>query len=320
MGRDIVRNRVRCLISDDERRRENMLSFGFIQDEEYRCFVKEGYGMFITNTDKFDEFNYLEQMKKEPFYIELLEEGCDLVLGPPSPGVIGVICCKNGVYISNYKDILRKRREKYYKKQKEELEINIDEIVKTFQRLIDNYKTAIMHSVFGINVLDGAIDSIYKYEKEVADKYSGEYLYKIICSLKINLTGDDKAKAHIIYVLENKLYGEIFKNTVKDTSNKAMSLVKKGLNVIKNYKTIETHTQMGLNLGEYNNYAINDIYDFIDKCNKCTLEEKCQIFYGIRKYYADKNENLPKAAVTIVSSLRTTIFEEKFREKKEKRI
>ena len=177
-----------------------------------------------------------------------------------------------------------------------------------------------MHSVFGINVLDTAIDSIYKYEKEISEKYNGEYLYKIICSIKINLTGDDKAKAHIIYVLENKLYDEIFKDTVKKTSDKALSLVKKGLRIIKNYQTIETHTQMGLNLGKENDYAINDIYDFIDKCNECRLEEKCQIFYGIRKYYIDKNENLPKGAVTIVSSLRTTIFEEKFRETKEKRI
>ena len=61
-----------------------------------------------------------------------------------------------------------------------------------------------------------------------------------------------------------------------------------------------------------NNCAINDVYNFIDKCNECTLEENRQIFYGIRKYYADKNENLPKVAVTIVSSLRTMIFDEKF--------
>lgn len=266
-------------------------------------------------------------MKKESFYIELLDEGYELVLGPPSPAVSGIICCKNGVYIVNYKDILRKRREKYYrkneeaeKKQKELIEINIDEIVKNFQRLIDNYKTAVMHCVFGINVLDTAIDSIYKYEKEISEKYNGEYLYKIICSLKVNLTGDDKAKAHIIYVLENKLYDEIFKDNVNDVSDKALSLVKKGLRIIKNYQTIETHIEIGLNLGKENDYAINDIYDFIDKCNECTLEERCQIFYGIRKYYIDKNENLPKGAVIIVSSLRTTIFEEKFRETKEKRI
>ena len=325
MGRSIERNTIRRLISDDERRRTNMLSYGFEEDKEYRCFIKKGFGMFITNTNDFDDFNYLEQMKKMSFYSELLEEGCELVLGPPSPGVVGVICCKNGVYIVNYKDILRKRREKYYrkkeeeeKKQKELIEINIDEIVKNFQRLIDNYRTAVMHSVFGINVLDTAIDSIYKYEKEICEKYIGEYLYKIISSIKVNLTGDDKAKSHIIYVLENKLYDEIFENTVKDTSDKAVSYVKNGLRIIKNYQTIEMHTQMGLNLGKENDYAINDIYDFIDKCNECTLEEKCQIFYGIRKYYIDKNENLPKSAVTIVSSLRTMIFDEKFSNSKEK--
>ena len=258
-----------------ERRRTNMLSYGFEQDKEYGCFIKKGFGMFITNTDDFNDFNYLEQMKKKSFYSELLEEGCELVLGPPAPAISGVICCKNGVYIVNYKDILRKRREKYYrkkeeeeKKQKELIEINIDEIVKTFQRLIHNYKTAIMHSVFGINVLDTAIDSIYKYEKEISEKYNGEYLYKIICSLKVNLTGDDKAKAHIIYVLENKLYDEIFKDTVNDVSDKALSFVKKGLRIIKNYQTIETHREIGLSLIKENDYAINDIYDFIGYTNR----------------------------------------------------
>ena len=72
-----------------------------------------------------------------------------------------------------------------------------------------------------------SIDSVYKYEKEICEKYSGENLYKIVRSIKVNLTGDDKAKSHIIYVLENKLYDEIFENTVKETSDKAISLVKK---------------------------------------------------------------------------------------------
>ena len=95
-----------------ERERQNMLYYGFQQDKEYGCFIKKGFGMFITNTDDFNDFNYLEQMKKKSFYSELLEEGCELVLGPPAPAISGVICCKNGVYIVNYKDILRKRREK----------------------------------------------------------------------------------------------------------------------------------------------------------------------------------------------------------------
>lgn len=321
MGRDIVRNEFKKIEYDEERRKNQMLLHGFSIDEKFNCFTKSGYGMFLTNTDELDALNYLEQMKEKPFYIKLLEEGCELVLGPPAPAHNGVIYYKNAVYISNYKDILRKRREKFYReeekrkqKEKELIEANIDEIVKKFQILVDNYRTAIMHSAFGINVLDTAIDSVYKYEREVSEEYNGEDLYKIICSIKVNLSGNDTCKSHIIYVLENKLYDEIFKDTVKDTSDKAVTLVKIGLRTIKNYQTIETHTQMGLNLGEENDYAINDIYAFIDKCNECTLEEKCQILYGIRKYYIDKNENLPKSAVVIVSSLRNSIFEEKFNE------
>lgn len=123
--------------------------------------------MFLTNTDELDNLDYLEKMKDKPFYSELLDEGCELVLGPPAPAKNGKFYSKNAVYIVNYKDILRKRREERAKKETE-MQIgltddDIDTIVRTFQGIINDYKIALMHSAFGINLMDSVVDSIYKW-------------------------------------------------------------------------------------------------------------------------------------------------------------
>lgn len=95
--------------------RKMMYQYGFIYDYEFCGYIKEGYGMFLTNTDKFDNNeNYLEKMQNDKFYREYLNRGFELVIGPAAPAVNGQICSKSAVYIKNYEI---KPRNKLYSKQ-----------------------------------------------------------------------------------------------------------------------------------------------------------------------------------------------------------
>lgn len=318
------RQEIRHLTSENIEREVSMLSYGFILDSEFNVFIKPEFGMFLTNTDELDNLDYLEKMKDKPFYSELLDEGCELVLGPPAPAINGKFYSKNGVYIVNYKDILRKRREERAKKETE-MQIgltddDIDTIVRTFKGIINDYKIALMHSSFGINLMDSVVDSIYKYEKEICEKYKNEELYKIISSLKSSLNGDDACKTHIIYTLENNLFDQVFENNSSSPSEDTLSLIAQAIVYINGYDTIQSHTRMGLNLNSENDNAINNIYDFIASCDERSMEEKCAIINGIRKHYIDKKASYPESAVTIINSLMDSIFDEKFNQDKEKNV
>ena len=287
-------------------------------------------------------------MYKDDCFNYYLNRGFKLVVGPAAPADNGEFCSKSAVYIKNYEDkiivdglgIMASKQknlndsinnekattnnapvanDNVKSNLKEELgngniitEDEISSIVGNFQRLINNYKIATMHSSFGINVLDIAIDSLYSYEKEILEKYNNKNLYRILCNLKHDLIEYDTCKAHIIYTLESSLLDENFNKNLKLSSNNIESSVAECLRIINNYSTIQKHCALGLNLNDENDSAINSIDEFIEKANNFSLEERYGILYGIDKYFSDKNSGLPDSAVKIINTLRDKILEEKY--------
>lgn len=280
---------------------------GFTLDSEFQCFIKEGFGMFLTNVDA-----PLKQLIKKDFYLDLMAEGCQLVEGPAAPADNGKFYSEMAIYIANYKEILAKRRQTQH--TTDITDDIIDAIAKTFQQSIDNYDLACLHGNLGINIediLDTAISEIYEYEKEITKKYQGKDLYTILCNLKTSLTGNERCKNHIIYTLENSLFSQVFKDSCIETS-KVSDLVSKGLKLIHDYGILQEHTNLGLNLTRENDITIKNIHDFIDIVNTCSLEERCAVLHGINKFYADSKSSLPESAAIIINSIRDSVFEEKF--------
>lgn len=334
------------IIDDDRKYHEIMYKNGFIYDSKFNCFVKKGYGQFLTNTDDFSEHeNYDSKMVKDAFFKDYILRGFFLIVGPPAPATNGEFYSKSAVYIKNYQDailvgttLIAKRKiesdnsinnQKSSKDSKHfpntEIKPNLlnktsnyniitdDEIsliVNNFQLLIDRYKMATMHSAFGINVIDIAIDHLYSYEKEILNKYKNENLYKILFSLKNDLIEYDTCKAHIIYTLENCLLDNRFNQKV--SSPKVDKFVAQGLRIINNYSTVQKPSMLRINVNDANNVAIDEIYDFIEMVNKLSLDERCTILYGINKYFVDKGSQLPDSAVKIINEIRNKLFEENF--------
>lgn len=334
---------------EDKKEIEIMRQHGFIYDEEFHKYVKEGYGAFLTNTNDFSgTADYMSTRITNKFFEYYLNRGFDLVVGPPAPSKNGKIPCKNAIYIKNYKDIrfvgskmvaVRNTNKKDSinnetagentkavsnavidnNTSKELNDCNIittDEIsliVKNFQRIINEYKMATMHSAFGINVIDIAINQLYSYEKEILNKYKNKNLYKILCILKNDLIEYDKCKVHIIYTLENGLLDNMFNQKV--SSPEVDKFVAQGFRIINNYSTVQKHSMLGINVNDANNVAIDEIYNFIEMVNELSLDERCTILYEIDKYFADKDSQLPDSAVKIINEIRNKIFEEKFGDK-----
>ncbi len=318
---------------------------GFYYDCQQNGFIKKGYGLFLTNTNEFleSDHDYLSKMQKSDLWNYYIIRGIELIVGPPAPTSDGNFTSKSAVYIKNYKDIIvtsighweknkiknpdssktlemakNQAKSKFSKKlaNPDMLTDNqITSIVNNFQRLIDNYKVAIMHSYFGINVYDMAINNLYSYEEEILSKYKNENLYNLLCALKKGLKEGNKCKEHIIYTLTN---GLLTQNFSFPTSINIENFVSEGLRIINNYNIAQKHGMLGLNIEAVNNSAIDNIHAFIQKVNNCSLEERYGILCGIEKYFSDKKSQLPDAAVEIISELRNSIMEEKFAEKQSK--
>lgn len=304
---------------------------GFRKHKKRGAWIKDGLGMFLTNTSDFDENdNYLDIMKTHQFYHGYLEMGCELVLGPAvATTAAGKTYDRHAVYIKNYQEYFKKLEEIYQEKHKNDTlpksiseerkketaptpeEVNkdseeneIDKITAQFQRIADNYEMDRKHSMFGFNmegIIDTAIDNLYSLEKEVAEKYQGKELYDIICSLEDNLTGIESCKTHIIYALETSLFDQIAKDKQIAPSDKINSDIAYG------YTTL-------------NERDSNSMRDFVERVNSYPIEERCAIITGIAKQYADKKLELPNMTVTIFHNIREGIFQETFSDQSTKNI
>lgn len=296
-------------------------------------WIKDGLGMFLTNTSDFDENdNYLDIMKTHQFYQYFLERGCELVLGPAvATTANGKIYDKHAVYIKNYQEYLEKQEEIYQERHKNDTlpkpipevrkqetastpeEVNkdseeneIDKITAQFQRIGNNYEMARKHSMIGLgfnmeDIIDTAINNLYSLEKEVAEKYQGKELYDIICSLQDNLTGIESWKTHIIYALETSLFDQIAKDKQIAPSDKINSDIAYGYTAL-------------------NERDSNSIRGFAERVNSYPIEERCAIITGIAKQYADKKLELPSMTVTMFHNIREGIFQETFSDQSTKNI
>lgn len=286
---------------------------GFRKHKKRGAWIKDGLGMFLTNTSDFDENdNYLDIMKTHQFYQKYLEMGCELVLGPAvAPTASGKTYDRHAVYIKNYQEYFKKLEEIYQETAPTPEEVNkdseeneIDKITAQFQRIANNYEMARKHSMFGFNmegIIDTAINNLYSLEKEVAEKYQGKELYDIICSLQDNLTGIESCKTHIIYALETSLFDQIAKDKQIAPSDKINSDIAYGCTTLKERDS-------------------NGISDFVERVNSYPIEERCAIITGIAKQYADKNLELPNMTVTMFHNIREGIFQETFSDQSTKNI
>lgn len=306
---------------------------GFRKHKKRGAWIKDGLGMFLTNTSDFDENdNYLDIMKTDQFYQGYLEMGCELVLGPAvATTADGKTHGRHAVYLKNYQEYFEKLEEIYQERHKNDTlpksiseerkqetastpeEVNndseeneIDKITAQFQRIANNYELARKHSMigFGFNMedmIDTAIDNLYSLEKEVAEKHQGKELYDIICSLQTNLTGIESWKTHIIYALETSLFDQIAKDKQTAPSDKINTNIAYGYTAL-------------------NERGSSDISDFVERVNTYPLEERCAIITGIAKQYADKNTELPNSAVTMFHNIREGIFQEIFSDQSMKNI
>ena len=309
-----------------------MAKQGFRKHKNRGVWIKDGLGMFVTNTSDFDENdNYLDIMKTRQFYQGYLEMGCELVLGPAVATANDKIYSKHAVYIKNYQEYLKKLEEIYQERHKNDTlpkpipevrkqeiaptpeEVNndskeneIDKIVAQFQRIANNYELARKHSMIGVgfnmeDMIDTAIDNLYSLEQEVTENHQGKELYDIIGSLQTNLTGIESCKNHIIYALESSLFEQIAKDKQIAPSDKINT------NIAYGYTTLKKGDS-------------NDISDFVERVNSYPIEERCAIITGIAKQYADKNTELPNSAVTMFHNIREGIFQEIFSDQSMKNI
>ena len=286
---------------------------GFRKHKKRGAWIKDGLGMFLTNTSDFDENdNYLDIMKTHQFYQGYLEMGCELVLGPAvATTAAGKTYGRHAVYIKNYQEYFKKLEEIYQETAPTPEEVNkdseeneIDKITAQFQRIADNYEMARKHSMFGFNmegIIDTAINNLYSLEKEVAEKYQGKELYDIICSLQDNLTGIESCKTHIIYALETSLFDQIAKDKQTAPSDKINT------NIAYGYTTLNERNSKGIS-------------DFVERVNSYPIEERCAIITGIAKQYADKKLELPNMTVTMFHNIREGIFQETFSDQSTKNI
>ena len=78
---------------------------GFQLDQEFDCFVRPNLGMFLVNS------NGINRTNPQTMLEQLFQEGCELTVGPPAPSNGESYNC--GIYIFNYKEILRKRKNNF---------------------------------------------------------------------------------------------------------------------------------------------------------------------------------------------------------------
>ena len=308
------------------------LENGFKQDERFNnCFVKEGYGSFLTNVSFKTEEKVLAHLNSSEFYKYYSERGCKLVVGPAAPANNGIVYDKFAVYIANYEEFYSNKCNNNVVPAtvylpvvvEESLELTTEELNKIVSKaglLARGYETVMLHCGMGFNlgdVLDTEIKKISDYEKELMDKYNDKDLYAIIDALKEYISGDKVEGKnqinHMISTLSDNLYKRIVKDEDIDSSAKVADLVKQAERYANDYSTINMHTSMGFNFGEQVDSSINSIYGLVSKVTtECSLPEVRGVVKGINELY--EKRGMPKGASFIVDCLNADIYDKTFNE------
>ena len=85
---------------DIRRENEKYMEQGFYIDKDVNCYVKKGYGAFITNISKDYIEEYISEFKKDPRVsdYEIVEGPAFNVNGKAEENIVGLYC-------SNYKEL-----------------------------------------------------------------------------------------------------------------------------------------------------------------------------------------------------------------------
>lgn len=307
---------------NESERKENFLNNGFIYDDEYCRFVKEGYGAFLSNISAKDIDEGRKYIQASELFNNFINEGYNLVVGPAAPADNGIIYGNTlGVYIVNYKDkkkVVTSCVDKETYLTNEEL----DRIVSQANNLARGYETVSMHCMMGLNlgdVLEQEARKVFDFEKKLLDTYNDFDIYNIICRLEEQLSIKNiqgkKQITHMITTLSECLYERVVGGSEFVSSDKIDSLVTEACRCTNNYKTISVHTSLGLNLNVEHDKAIDDIHGFISKVTEeCSVLEMGSVVKGILDSYNAKNKSIPEGASFIVTSLKRNVYDKVFKD------
>lgn len=309
------------ICENERKRKENFLSNGFIYDEDYHCFVKEGYGAFLSNIGAKDEVEGRKHIQTSTLFNEFMNEGYNLVVGPAAPADNGIIYGNTlGVYIVNYKDkkkdVTSCDEEETYLSNEE-----LDRIVSQVNNLARNYETVSMHCMMGLNlgdVLEQEAKKVFDFEKKLLDTYSDFDIYNIINRLKEQLSikglQGKKQVTHMITTLSDSLYERIVGGNEFVSSEKVDDLVNEACCCANNFKTATLHTAIGFNLNEEYDKSIDDIHGFVLRVtDECSVLEIGGVVKGIIENYDSKNRAMPEGARFIVTSLKQDVQDKTFK-------
>lgn len=293
---------------------------GFQLDQEFDCFVRPNLGMFLANSNSINRTNPQTMLE------QLFQEGCELTVGPPAPSNGESYNC--GIYIFNYKEILRKRKNNFSMVASESI-ININEsdsyddkskaqnypliadgqvlkIIEEILVLVGNYNSSIAKCYYEIDSVDNsekAIKAINDYLKNLIDKYHGLNLYLILCSLK-DISKDSYLKNIIAYI-EKALEYEMIKSTPV-ISRELEEITNASINFILKYLG-ETEF-----IDSQNTIKIYDFLDFETIISKYSPVERLIILRNIKTYFSDRSITFPRLIVNTLDNLRNKSFEEKY--------
>ena len=104
-----------------ENHNELMREHGFIPNYEYDCYILDGYGAYMGNTDSED--------LSEFYWSSFSNMGYDLVLGPKS---CDDICGKYGVFCKNYEYVYKMNCKHEEKQEKHKILMKLS---KTFRNI-----------------------------------------------------------------------------------------------------------------------------------------------------------------------------------------
>lgn len=185
----------------------------------------------------------------------------------------------------------------------------ITSLINDLEGLVEDYKTAQIRSSYNNISMHNVLAGIYNYEQQIINTYHGFNLYQIYANIKEHLSDSD-CKVHILIVFENRLLAEILESYNNPDSELIASFTEQGINIISDYRNAKEC--ISSNAGESFNQAVANIYTYVEQVCKLSKFEKTAILQGLYHQYNSNLNTLPKAILTMLNSIKNSIFEEAY--------
>ncbi|MCX4253715.1 MAG: hypothetical protein OSJ63_00415 [Bacilli bacterium] len=185
----------------------------------------------------------------------------------------------------------------------------ITSLINDLEGLVEDYKTAQIRSSYNNISMHNVLAGINNYEQQIINTYHGFNLYQIYANIKEHLYDSD-CKVHILIVLENRLLAEILESYNNPDNELIASFTEQGINIISTY--CNARKCISSNAGNSFNQAVANIYTYVEQVCKLSKFEKTAILQRLYHQYNSNLNTLPKAVLTMLNSIKNSIFEEAY--------